>query len=396
MKKLLLYIPITLLFIACGGVKKTQKAVNSGNYVSAINEALQNLVSNKTKKGHQPYILLLEDAFRKNTERELNNITLLKKNGNESSYESIYNNYVNLRNIQEKIKPLLPLRIAEENRHAQFTFNDYENDIVDYKENLSKYLYDKAEYILSNATSKSDYRKAYNDFVRLNKINPDFEDTYQKIEEANIKGIDHIEVTLLNNSNQIIPKQLSEELLNFNPYGLDNLWTRYYTAPQSNMPYDYLLEVSFDAINISPEQIREKEIIQEKQIKDGYKYAVDKHGNTVKDSLGNKIKVDKFKTVICHFQKFTQFKSVSVVGTVRYIDLHTNEQVNTYPLLSEFVFEHEYANSRGDKRALETDYISLLDQSALPFPTNEQMVYDAGEDIKERLKIILKRHQFKH
>ncbi len=394
MKKVILYIPILILLLACGGVKKTQKAINAGEYTTAMNEALQNLANNKTKKGHQPFILLLEDAFKKNAERELNHIAFLEKDGNEASYETIYKSYENLRNIQESIRPLLPLRIVEEQRDAVFAFGDYENDIIDYKDDLSEYLYDNAEGLLANATRKEDYRKAYNDFVYLNEINPGFEDTRQKIEEAHKKGIDYIEVKVLNNSNQIIPELLSEELLNFNTYGLNDLWTRYHTNSVSDITYDYLLQVSLNQIDISPEQIREKEIIREKQVKDGYKYAVDGEGIVVKDSLGNKIKVDKFKTVSCELRKFKQFKSARVAGDVIYSDFRTDQQINSYPLASEFIFEHEYAHSKGDRRALEEEFIPMLELSAVPFPTNEQMVYDAGEDLKARLKDILVRHRF--
>lgn len=394
MKKLILFVPVLVFFIACGGVKKTQKAINAGNYSNAINNALQNLAENKTKKGHQPYILLLEDAFKKNTQRELKYITFLEKDNNEASYENIYKSYINLRDIQERIRPLLPLRVIEENRNAKFSFNDYENDIIDYKEDLSEYLFDNAEDLLTNASSKQDFRKAYDDFVYLEEINPGFEDTRQKIEEAHAKGIDYVEVQMMNNSNQIIPSRLSDELLNFNTFGLDDLWTKYHNNPLSKIKYDYGMQVSFDQIDISPEQLSEKEIIKEKQVKDGYKYAMDTNGNVVKDSLGNKIKVDKFKTVQCRFNQFTQFKSARVAGKVIYTDLQTKQQLNSYPLASEFVFEHSYANSSGDKRALDNELISLLERVAVPFPSNEQMVYDAGEDLKARIKSILSRHQF--
>lgn len=394
MKKILLTASILSLFIACSGVKKTQEAINTGDYSNAINKSLQNLADNKTKKGHQPYILLLEEAFKKNTARELKHIKFLEKDGNEASYETIYKSYVNLRNIQEKIKPLLPLRIIEENREAQFSFSNYENDIIDYKEDLSEYLYDNAEGLLTNASNKQDYRKAYSDFVYLNKINPGFEDTRQKIEEAHIKGIDYVKVGMVNNSEQIIPVRLEEELLNFNTYGLDNLWTEYHTNVLSNIKYDYDMEVSFRDINISPEQVNEKEVIKEKQVKDGFKYAVDTNGNVVKDSLGNKIKIDKFKTVRCSFYRFTQFKAAQVTGVVSYTDLTTKQQLNTYPLSSEFVFEHIYANYEGDKRALDNDLLSLIKLGAVPFPSNEEMVYDAGEDLKARLKNIITRQQF--
>ena len=394
MKNSILFVPVLVLLIACGGVKKTQKAVNAGDYTSAINEALQNLAENKSKKSHQPYILLLEDAYKKNVEREMKYIEFLEKDGNEANYENIYNSYVGLRDVQERIRPLLPLQILEENRTAEFSFVDYDNDIIDYKEDFSEYLFDNAEDLLTNATSKRDYRKAYKDFVYLEKISPGFEDTRQKIEEALEKGIDYVEVQVQNNSNQIIPVRLSEELLNFNTFGLDELWVKYHNNPVSNIKYDYNMTVSFEQIDISPEQLSEKQFIKEKQVKDGYKYAVDTNGNVVKDSLGNKIKIDKFKTVRCTFNQFTQFKSARVAGNVIYTDLKTQQQINSYPLASEFIFEHIYANSSGDRRALDNDLMPYLDQVAIQFPTNEQMVYDAGEDLKARIKSIVSRHQF--
>ena len=394
MKKSILSLVLLVLLVSCGGVKKTQKAINAGDYTNAMNDALEHLAGNKTKKAHQPYILMLEEAFKKNTDRELQQIAFLEKDGNQANYESIYQSYINLRNIQERIKPLLPLRLSEQNRAAVFAFNDYETDIINYKEELSTYLYARASHLLTNAQSKEDYRKSYADFSYLNEINPDFEDTTLKMEQAYGKGIDYVEVRILNNSNQIIPQRLATELFNFNTYGLDDLWTKYHSNPQENIAYNYAMQVSLDQIDISPEQIREKETIVEKQIKDGFQYAVDQQGNTVKDSLGNKVKVDKFKTIRCKLYQFTQFKSAHVAGNIKYIDLQTKQQINTYPMASEFIFEHAYASSDGDERALSRDLTTLLNRRAMPFPSNEQMVYDAGEDLKSRLKNIMKQQRF--
>ena len=121
------------------------------------------------------------------------------------------------------------------------------------------------------------------------------------MEEAYLKGLDFVRVDMMNNTEQIIPARLEEELLNFDVYGLDGLWTQYHNNPQPDIKYDYAMKLSLREINISPEQVNEKQIIKERQIKDGYKYAVDTQGNVVKDSLGNKIKIDKFKTVKCNF-----------------------------------------------------------------------------------------------
>lgn len=394
MKKQLLLSGILLLLVACGGVKKTQQAINTGNYFNAISSAVKKLAENKAKRSNQEYIVLLEDAFRKNTEREMAHITYLKKDGNPADLESIFKSYKNLDRIQEMIKPLLPLSINEENRMAEFTFTNYNNDIVNTKEELSNYLYDNASNLLSNATTKYDFRESYDDFVYLTEINPGYSDSRLKMEEAYQKGLDFVRVGMLNHTDKIIPVKLEEELLNFNTYGLEDKWTRYHTNILANIKYDYDMEIALRNIDISPEQVSEKQIIKEKQIKDGLQYVLDNNGNVVKDSLGNKIQIDKFKTVKCNFYQFTQFKTAQVAGTVSFSDLKTKQVLNSYPLSSEFVFEHIYANYDGDKRALENDLVALLKLAAVPFPSNEQMVYDAGEDLKNRLKGIITKHKF--
>ncbi|WP_158978143.1 hypothetical protein [Cellulophaga sp. L1A9] len=393
MKKILLATSI-LFFISCGGVKKTQEALNSGNYDAAINKALNNLVDNKTKKGNQPYVLLLEEAFKKNTARELKQIAFLQKSNNAANYEQIYNGYVNLKQIEERIKPLLPLMIYEEDREAKFSFTDYDAKIISTRNQLSDYVYANASSLLEQSTAKNDFRTAYNDLLYLEKLNPGYKDTNLKIQQAHQKGIDYVQVRLFNDTEQIIPSRLEEDLLNFNTFGLNNLWTEYHTNAINSIHYDYEMDVVFKNISISPEQIKEKQISKEKQIIDGYTYALDRSGNQVKDSLGNKIKIDKFKTVKCDFYQFTQTKSAQVVGQVNFLDLKTKQQINTYPLSSLFLFEHNYANYSGDKLALDNDLISMLSLAAVPFPTNEQMVYDAGEDLKANLKGIITRHQF--
>ena len=394
MKKTILFTTIMVFLIACGGVKKTQEAINTGNYSAAINKAIKNLADNKTKKGNQPYVLLLEEAFKKYTQRELENITYLKKEGNPANYNAIFNGYSRLKNIQERIKPLLPLQVYDEDRNARFSFTNYDNEILVAKDNLSDYLYNSASELLQNAKYKEDFRNAYRDFEYLNELSPGYADSREKMDEAYSKGLDFVKVNMINDTEQIVPARLEEELLNFNTYGLNDQWTQYHTNPLEEVNYDYEMQVAFRAINISPEQIQEKQIIKEKQIKDGVEVLIDQDGRVVKDSLGNEIKVDRFRTVSCNFYQFTQLKSAQVTGNVSYIDLQRKQQLNSYPISSEFVFEHVYANYNGDKRALDNDLVPLLNRVAVPFPSNEQMVYDAGEDLKSRLKDIVVRHKF--
>ncbi|MEM7382573.1 MAG: hypothetical protein AAF361_15475 [Bacteroidota bacterium] len=309
MKKALLICTAMVFLIACGGVKRTQEAINTGNYNQAISKALKNLSENKTKKGHQRYILLLEEAFQKNAERELQHIAFLQKEGNPANLEAIFKGYSHLKSIQERIRPLLPLRIYDENRDAYFDFRNYDSDILAAKTELSDYLYANANDLLTNATYKQDYRRAYDDFKYLDEINPGYSDTKTKMEQAYEKGLDFVRVHVINDTEQIIPERLEAELLNFNTFGLNDLWTQYHANPLKNVKYDYEMQVAFRDILISPEQVSEQQIIKEKQIKDGYTYLEDANGNLVKDSLGNEIKVDRLKTVRCNFYQFTQHKA---------------------------------------------------------------------------------------
>ncbi len=393
MKKILL-LSISVFIVACSGVKKTQEALNSGNYVAAMNKAIKNLAENKTKKGNQQYILLLEDAFAKNTQREQAEISFLQNDGNPANLEAIYNKYLQLKEIQQRIRPLMPLTIYDEGRDARFSFVNYDSKILNTKDDLSEHLYNNALNLLSDARTKADYRAAYDDLRYLQEINPGYKATVAKMDEAYNKGLEFVRVEIANQTEQIIPERLEKELLDFNAFGIDNFWLQYHTNPLSDVTYDYAMNLDFMEINVSPERVNETQIIKERQIKDGWEYLLDRNGDVVKDSLGNKIKVDKMRTVTCKFFQFTQSKSAQIGAKVSFTDLRNGQEINAYPLSSQFVFEHIFANFQGDKRALEDDLLVYLNAREVPFPSNEQMVYDAGEDLKARLKGIVSKHQF--
>ncbi|MFS4418466.1 hypothetical protein [Maribacter sp. 2307ULW6-5] len=392
MKQAFLFCALVIL-AACSGVKRTQEDLNTGNYGAVMDRAIRNIAENKTKKSNQPFIVLLESAFKKNTQRELGTIAFLQKDGNPAHFDKIYQSLASLNSFQDRISSLLPLYINDENREARFQFNNYDDDLLAAKDNLVHYLYDNANAALANARGKADYRNAYEDLTYLDGLHPNFKNTRELMAQAHAKGISYVLIEIQNNTDKVIPARLEDELLNMSTYGLDDHWTAYHTN-KVNVDYDYLMSLSFDDIAISPEQIRERQMSKERQIKDGYQLARDTNGNIVKDSLGNEIKIDRFKTVRCDFYQFTQFKSAQVTGIVSFTDLRSQQQLDQYPLTSEFMFEHSYANYEGDKRALDNDLVALLQLARVPFPTNEQMVYDAGEDLKNNLKQILQRQRF--
>ncbi|WP_134355708.1 hypothetical protein [Flavobacterium psychrophilum] len=393
MRKFTLLLAISLIIYSCG-VKKTQSLLSDGDYDSAINRAVSALRTKKEAKGKQDYVYLLEEAFAKAKDRDLRNIDLLAKDANPANLEKTYNTYLQLNNRQERIRPLLPLQLLREGRSAYFPFDNYSDPIINSKNALSKYLYDNATKLLKSY-NKIDFRKSYDDLAYLESINPGYKDVKNLMSEALQKGTDFVSVYTKNQTNMVIPDRLQNDLLDFSTFRLNDKWTVYHSNKQKGISYDYGLIVNFREINISPEQLKEKEFIKEKQIKDGVKTLLDSRGNVIKDSLGRPIKVDNFKTIRVDIYEMKQFKSCQVTAKVDYIDFRNNQLIETFPISSEFVFENIYATYNGDKKACDDSYTPYFNKRAVAFPTNEQMVYDSGEDLKAKLKDIIVRNRFR-
>ncbi|MFD0988882.1 hypothetical protein ACFQ1R_02130 [Mariniflexile jejuense] len=386
MIKTLLYTLSIACILSCSTSKQIEKAVSTGNYDQAIYDAIGKLRTNKDKKGKSDFIVMLQEAYNKANERDLNTINFLKKDNNPENYLRIYDMYVGLEKRQALIKPILPLAIN--GRTVKFDIKDYSNDIIKFKNDASLQIYNNALGLLKS-NNKLDARQAFNMFQDIEDINPNYRDVRNLLEVAHNKGTDFVLVDMINDTRKTIPTRLEDDLLNFSTYGLNNLWTVYHNNPVDKVTYDYNMRVNLRDINLSPEQIKERQIIKEKQVVDGKKDLLDEKGNKVKDSLGKVIQVDKLITVRCEYYESTQFKSAQVAGNVEYVDIKNKQLVDAFPISSEFVFQHVFATSRGDRRALETTLLPFLNNRQVPFPSEEQMIYDTGEDLKAQLKKII-------
>ncbi len=389
MKAFYLLLFTALFSISCNSVKRTQKFVSQGDYNQAMELAVKKLQKDKGAKEYDAHIRLLEEAFLKAKDEGTRHIAFLKKENNPASAKEIYYTYLDLQAHQDLIRPLLPLYSNEMGRNASFVFSDYSNDLLAAKDAYVKSLYQEAIVYMQRNT-KQDYRSAFNVLCELDEVQPNYRDVNQLREDAHLQGTDFVFVTLNNHTGQFIPYRLEKDLLDFNTYGLDDFWTEYHAQRENGINYDMGIDLNFQTIQISPERISDRQFTRNQRIKDGYEYRRDRGGNIVKDSLGNPIKIEKFKDVSATVYITTQEKAVLVGGSVIYKDLNKRRQLNSFPISSEFVFENIFAKYRGDERALTAEDRRLLANYFIPFPNNEQMVFDAGTDIKERFKEILR------
>ena len=393
MKKIVLLTVVALFLVSCNSVKRNQRFIAQGNYDIAINLAIKKLQKNKNSSKSGEHIALLEEAFKKAVEQDKRKLKQLLKTDNPDAPRGIYYTYFELDERQNRIRPLLPLYSDILGRNATFKFEDYSDKIATSRKVFEEYLYEMGKNYMRYNTIE-DYRKAYSIFCELTDINQTYKDAKQLRDEAHFKGTDFVLVNLNNYSGVIIPYNLESDLLNFNTYGLDDFWIEYHNKPQNNIKYNYAIDLNFRVIEISPERIFEKEYHREKEVKTGWKYKKDRNGNIVNDENGDPIKIDVFETVEADILITTQTKATHVVGEVVYREAPSGREFNNFPIETEFVFENIFATYQGDKEALTKEDLRIIKNRFIPFPNNEQMVYDAGEDIKVRLKEILKDNGF--
>lgn len=379
--------------MSCSGKKQIEKALYSGNYNQALQDALRKLENNKDNERKQDFVVMLQTAYEKANERDLKNIKHLQKDANPEQYKTIYDLYLNLEARQNAVKPVVPLQLN--GKTIVLEFPDYSDAIVSSRADVSEHFYTKGLQLLKS-NFKDDLKDAYNTFHYIDQINPNYKNVRNLKQEAYHRGTDYVIVTIENQTRQIIPRRLEDDLLNFDTYGLSQFWTVYHANPDSDIDYDYAMALQLKQINISPERFHEKEFLREKEFVDGWKYKLDRAGNVMKDSLGKDIKIDKIVTARAGYIEYRQVKSTQVLAEVVYVDLKNNRTLDVFPIKSEFVFENHYAIYKGDKRALNQADFDLLRFKPLLFPSDIEMVYDTGEDLKLQLKQIINSYKIRN
>lgn len=373
-----IFLGITL---SCSPVKQINENIVSGEFDKAISKTIDELKKTKNKKKKIQYESILSDIFKRSVIKSENTINRLKEDGNPELYVKIYSEYQNLIDRQNKLMNISTTSL-------KFNFKNYDNELIEYRYKTSDYFLRVSKSLIMN-DNKADYRNAYNYLEIIESINPNYLQTRSLINQCLYNGKDHILLNVLNESKSVIYKELQEDILNIDSYGLNSKWKSFYSdEDQYPGKFDFYIDLVFKAFVISPERILEKENIKEKNIKDGHTYQLDDDGNVMKDSLGNDIKIDKIVRISAKTIEFNQSKSAKVIAEVRYFD-ETRNIVGKYPLDSEFWFRNIYIEFVGDKRVLNKRDKRLLRSKFIPFPSDEILLLNNSENIKQKLKNII-------
>lgn len=387
MIKRLLLLLFTSLMVNCSSLKSTQKFLAQGNYDYAIDQSLNYLQKNRYGKKAPEFHQLLFESYTKAVEKDKRTLAYLNQDTNPESLEQKFNVLLQLEKRQNKIRPLLPIN------GFNFKTENYTSETLSTRNQLSEYLYQKANNKLATEY-KQFIRDAHDDFNYLQEINPNYKNVPSLIHESRDKGMDYVIITFVNNTDQLISHKLASHLLDLEQYRLNNYWTTYQTIINDKIHYDYQMKLIYDEIIISPERIKESVFTKQKEIIHGKEYVLDEKGNVKKDSEGNDIKRDKKIKITSKFHQFSQTKTCEVKARASITKTENKQILLSIPINSLFIFDHYFANQSGDKRALDDDFINMLNNKEIPFPSNEQMIIDTSNDVKCQLQEALVKHNF--
>ncbi|HHB78791.1 MAG TPA: hypothetical protein ENK85_06125 [Saprospiraceae bacterium] len=389
MKKLILY-SIILVTVLSTGCATPKHAYKKGNMQSAVELAIKRLRKHKVKDKD---VIILEKAFAIINKREYDRLQVLLSENDDNKWPKVNSIAKRIYNRQQELKPYLPLYIKSQNREAVFTFFPVKELMIRSKEKAAEQYYKNGLADLAEAKkgNRRAARSAYANFEHTSRYYRNYKDTKRLMEEAHRLGTTYAVIGLTNETNALLPSRFKNAVLRMYPSDLNTFWTKFDLNPKARK-YDYKVMIRLTNVAATPEEIRNNQFIEEKEIKDGFEYVMDQNGNVAKDSLGNDIVQDKYITVRANVFSTEQHKATTLTAFVDVINTHTGERLMSRQVTAESVFSNFAMRYEGDKRALSKETRRNLGNRPVPFPSNEQMLIQAAEALSPKIKDMICDH----
>jgi hypothetical protein len=378
-----------VLFIAC---KSAEKLVIKGNYDAALDKSIKKI--SKGKAGNEDRDLL-DKSYRLANQRDEERIDFLLAEGKAENWDEVYRSYQRLSSRQEKIQKVLPFSV--DGRVVQYEHIDYNRRIAEAKANAADYFYNKGNSQMKLNT-KEGYRQAYTNFQKAKNYRAeDYPDIEELLIDAKYLGTSRVLVEIDNPRGFRLPPDFFENMLNFGSAGLNSQWVEYYVKDlDKSVEFDFFAVLLIEGVDITQGEIQTNNYMREKTVEDGFEYMLDRRGNVMKDSLGNDIKVLRYKKLNCVVVETVKSRTATIRGTVEFTAVNPRRILKREPIAGTSVFENVYGSYRGDKEALLPEDRELLRQREIPYPDELSMLYDCTELLRQAYTDILRdnRHVF--
>jgi hypothetical protein len=381
----LLLIATMIGWSACN---QSEKLLETGQYDEAVVKSVAKIQKDKENEKN---IDVLVKAYPKANDKNLERIDFLQKEGRPDRWEAIYNEYQQLKYRQDLVKTVMPLKYN--GRLLEFEDRNYTEKLVESKRNAGDYYYNAGKQQMKE-NRKVAYRNAFYNFEKAKKFGL-YTDIEKLLDESYALGQNKILINFDNQSRYKLPQDYEKQLFAFDFNDIDVNWNKHF-APlnQYNLnDYDYSARITLRNIVVSPQQIKENVITETKKVRDGWEYELDPRGNVKKDSLGNDIKIPKYKTIRCDVVESIQMKSIVVEGFVDIQQNSTRKLIKSYPITTQGNFQNISRIARGEIEALSEETRKTLGGQPVPFPDDFQMMFDAIPSLKIEVQRALKQAQ---
>jgi hypothetical protein len=379
MKRIVPFIFIlTILFSGCGSSKKQ---LQKGNYDAAIDKAVKQL---RRDPKDEKQILILDQSYRVANEQDQERVRFLKMEGRPNNWDEIFLVYKALSDRQSLVRTVTPLNLK--GRSIDFPYVDYMPDMVNAKRKAADFYFSHGTDLMKSGI-KENYRQAFAEFIRAKQYVGDYEGIDSKIQEAQYQGMSRVFVSVQNSSIIKFPKEFEQDLLALDLPSLNSEWVEYHTQNlNDNTKYDYFVNVNVKNVAVSPDQTMQKDSVIKKDVEDGFTYVLDKKGNVMRDTLGNDIKLKKYKTLQCALVESVQTKACRIDGDVEVIQMNPNKVLKKDPIGAQSNFEHISSRALGDTQALTPALLERTKVAPLSFPSDIEMVVRCSESLKMAIR----------
>jgi hypothetical protein len=376
MKKLIPFLVVAILLASC---KSSSKQLSSGNYDAAIKKSAKKI---KKNPGKYEEVDTFNDAYRLAYDRDNTEVNRLKQEGNPANWSKIYYLFLKMKKHQDIAASLPPVGINYEER-------DFSGELSTAKNNATEYAYAKGEEHLAK-NDRFEARKAYSRYKEAQKFSPNYKDVKEKVAIAQKAGKTNVYFRIEDNAAVTVPDALMNEIQNINVNDLDKKWTNYDSYIDTTVLYHYSVILNLKMIEVSPELLNKERFTESREIEDGFDYVLDANGNVTKDSLGNDVKIIRYKTITCKLARFYQKKTARISGDLEYYDNATDKLLKKEPIASDALFENHYTLAYGNINALKPETVKEVNSTKpLPYPKSDDMIFQAGEIIKKMTKDII-------
>ena len=375
MKRIVPFIFIlTILLSGCGSSKKQ---LQKGNYDAAIDKAVKQL---RKDPNDVKQIEILDQSYRVANEQDNERVRFLKMEGRPNNWDQIYLVYKALSDRQALVRTVAPLNMN--GRSIDFPYVDYMPEMVNAKRKAADFYFAHGNELMKSNIKES-YRQAFAEFLRAKEYVGDYEGIDNKIQEAKYMGMSRVFVSIQNTSIIKFPPEFEQDLLALDLPSLNSEWVEYHTQNLDNkIQYDYFVNVNVKNIAVSPDNTVQTDSVIKRDVEDGFTYVLDKKGNVMRDSLGNDIKLKKYKTLQCALVETIQSKACRIDGDVEVIQMNPNKVLKKDPIGAQSNFEHISSRALGDTQALNSQQLERTKVAPVPFPNDIDMVIRCSESLK--------------